>query len=399
MSPLRHSAFRTLWIAATISFVGTFVQDIGERWLILDLTGSPLSSAMLATALVTASLIAMLPAGVLADRTDRRRLVIYSQIAQAVSAATLGLLALSHRATPGVLLTGAAGIGLGMALGSPALSALVSEMVPKEQVAEAVTLNAVAFNIARAVGPAIGGVILGIAGAPGTFLANAVTFVAVIVAVATIRLPEREPPPSVPQPMARAFAEPFVYAVKDGSIRSIFVAMIMFTFGASFVYVLLAAFAKLTLGAGPQTYGLVIGAMGLGAVLGAVLLKRLREALRPSALLAVLMIVYGLASSAVSRLENVPLVMAACVVAGIGWTGSFSSMAALVQIWTPNRLRARALALYSMIHLGTWGAAATLSGALAEASSVRTTMLTGGVVCVVAGVVTWRMPLPRSFVA
>jgi MFS family permease len=396
VSPLRLAAFRALWFASLVSFIGSFVQDIGERWLILDLTGSPLSSAMLATALTTAMLAAMLPAGVLADRIDRRRLIIWSQIAQATVAASIGLLALTHRATSAVLVIGAACAGLGTALGSPAWSALVTELVPREKVAEAITLNAVSFNTARAIGPAIGGIILGWVGAPGTFLVNAVTFVAVIFGVATHRPPERTAP--APQPMMRAFLEPFGHVIRDANIRSVFLAMVLFTTGTSFIYVLLAAFAKLTLAAGPQTYGLVIGAMGLGAVIGAILLKRLREMMSPSTLLGVLMFVYGGASIALSQCYSVPFAIVACVLAGIGWTGSFSSMSALVQIWTPNRLRARAIALYTMIHLSIWSVGAIVSGALAEAASIRVTILVGGVICVLAGAVTSRMPLPRSFV-
>jgi MFS family permease len=397
-SPLAHASFRALWIAATVSYIGSFVEDIGERWLILDLTKSPLPAAMLATAFVTASLIMMLPAGVLADRMDRRRLVISSQLAQATVATVVGLACLFHLTTPTVLLVGSAAAGLGMALGAPAWSALISDIVNPEQVADAITLNAVSFNIARAVGPAIGGVILATSGATATFLANACTFVAVIVALLMNRRREPAPVRVAPPPMLRAFAEPFVHVTRDAGIRSVVVGMVLFTLGASFVYVLAPAFAKLTLDAGPRAYGLIIGAMGLGAVLGALGLKRLRARTRPPILLGVLMITYGVCSIALSRVHHVPLAIVICIPAGAGWAGTFSSLTALVQIWTPKQLRARAMALYSMVHLGMWAIGASLSGAMADAWSVRTTMLGGGAICIVAGLITSRMPLPRSFV-
>src|SRR5262249_19650621 len=152
----------------------------------------------------------------------------------------------------------------------------------------------------------------------------------------------------------------FRFVIGDVRIRSIFIVMVLFTLGASFIYVLAAPFAKLTLEAGPRAYGLILGAMGLGAVAGAMLLKRLRARMPPSALLATLMLLYGAAAIALSQTRNVPLAIGICFVAGVGWTGSFSSLAALMQIWTENRLRARSIALYTMTHLGMWGVGATL---------------------------------------
>jgi MFS family permease len=396
-SPLAHAGFRALWTASTVSYVGTFVQDIGERWLILDMTQSPLSAAMLATTFVTASLVAMLPSGVLADRMDRRRLVLLSQTAQALVATTVGLACMFHLATPKVLLCAAGAAGLSSALGAPAWSALIAEIVRPEQVADAVTLGAVAFNLARAIGPAVGGVILAAFGPTASFLANAATFVAVIVAVTMTPPPEVHRPTMAP--VSRAFSEPFVHATRDAGIRSTFVGMLVFTLGASFVYILAPAFAKLTLSAGPRAYGLILGAMGAGAVIGALLLKPLRQRAAPPPLLGALMTVYGTCAMLLSRVHSVTLAIAICVPAGVGWTGSFSSLSALVQVWTPNRLRARALALYTMLHLGMWALGASLSGVLAEGLSVRATMLIGGAICIVAGFVTSRMPLPRSFVS
>ncbi len=394
-SPLANVGFRTLLASATVSYVGTFVQDVGERWLILEITGSALSSALLATAFVTACLLMTLPAGVLADRMDRRRLVIYSQIAQAIVAVTIATFALLHRATSGVLIAGAAAAGVAVALGGPAWSTIVAESVPREQVAEAVTLNAVSFNIARAVGPAIGGLVLAWAGGAGCFYSNAATFVLVIAAVASLRLPKNIETGDAK--LLRAFAEPFAQAKRDAGIRSVLISMVVFTFGASFVYVLAPALAKLTLVAGPRSYGLIIGAMGTGAVLGATVLKKLRARYKPARLLATLMVVYGLSAIALSRAPSIPIAMLCCVPAGVGWTGIFSSLSALVQIWTENRLRARAMALYTMVHLALWAVGSSISGVISEAWSIRDAILIGGLACIGAAIVTARLPLPPSF--
>jgi MFS family permease len=184
-----------MWIALTVSYVGSFVQDIGERWLILDLTTTALPSAMLSTAFVLASLVAMLPAGFLADRRDRRVLVALSQIAQAVPAAVIAVSSWTGRVTPGALLAASTAMGLGMALGSPAWNALVLDIVPRELVPDAIALAAISFNVARAVGPAIGGVVLAELGAPATFGLNAASFLVVVGAIVVWPPPRRVAPP------------------------------------------------------------------------------------------------------------------------------------------------------------------------------------------------------------
>jgi MFS family permease len=389
-----------LWIAATISFVGSFVQDVAERWLILDLTRAPMPAAMITTAFVTGSLGAMLPAGVLADRIDRRRVVIWSQLVQAATATVVGFLTLTGHVTPAVLIGGAAAAGLGMGLGAPAWSALVNEILPREQVAEGVTMQSVAFNVARAVGPAVGGVVLSLLGAPISFFLNAASFVGVIIAVARHRGDDRaaEAEASAAQPaLGRAFLEPFAFVYRDVGVRSLFFSMLLFTCGAAFLYALAPALAKLTLEADAHEYGLMIGAMGVGAVIGALALRRLRELLTPRALVAAMMAVYGLASIAISRSSSPAVVVVLFVPAGIGWTCVFSSLAALNQLRAPNRLRARIVALYTMSHFLVYGIAASVSGAVAEGVSIRASLLVGGILSVAAGVATLRLRLPQSF--
>jgi MFS family permease len=394
---LAHGAFLALWLAATTSYVGTFVQDIAERWLILELTGTPLPSAMLSTTVVTASLVGMLPAGILADRIeDRRKLVVGSQIAMAIPAAVVALLAATHRVTPAVLLVAAAFLGLGMSLGGPAWYALLSDLLPRELVADAVALNAVSYNIARAIGPAIGGVVLDGAGAPASFASNAASFLVVVLAAVAIRVPARRRRDAPPN-LRAAVREPLALLARDLRVRSVTIGMTLFTAGASVVYALAPAYGKITLQATAREYGVVIGAMGTGAVLGAWLLRRLRGRVPPRLLVAAAMATFGVCAVALSRVGSVGAAIVIFVPAGVGWIGSFSSLAALVQVWTPDAIRARMIAVYSMVHLGVWAVGATVGGAIADHASVRAAMLAGGFVCVAAGAVTSRLTLPDSF--
>lgn len=384
-------------LAATFSFTGTFIQDVAERWLVLELTGAPMPVAMVTTAFVTGSLLAMLPAGVLADRTDRRRVIVWSQIAQAAAATVIGLLTLTHHVTPAVLIGGAAVAGLGMGLGAPAWSALVNEILPREQVADGVAMHSIAFNLARAVGPAIGGVVLALLGAPVSFFLNAASFLFIIAAVVRHRPAARADESAGHPPLSRAVVEPFAFVFREIGVRSIFVSMWLFTSGAAFLYALAPALAKLTLKADANEYGLMIGAMGAGAVIGALSLKRLRGRLPPRVLVSLMMALYAVSSLAIARAEDPTIAVALFVPAGIGWTCVFTTLAALNQLSAPNHLRARVVALYTMSHFMIYGAAASIAGAIAEAQSIRTSLVVGGIACFVAALVTIRLAVPASF--
>ncbi len=397
-SPLRIAAFRALWIAATVSFVGSFVQDVGERWIILELTKSPLPSAMLSTAFVTASLLAMMPAGVLADRYDRRTLVAASQLVQGAAAAVVAVLTFTGRLSPAILLGAAAIMGVGMALGTPAWNALMPEMVPREAVAEAIALNAIAFNIARAIGPAIGGLVLSSLGATASFAINAASFVAVVFAIRAYR-PESEPPrpDSHAQPLASALGEPLRIAVRDEGIRSAIVAMTVFTAGAAMVYALMPAYGKSTLGASAREYGFMFGAMGVGAIGGTWLLRPVRRRVPPRAIVASTITLYATTAIALSRVHDVRLATLLFLPAGAGWTGTFSSLSTLVQMWAPDHLRARVVAVYIVGHFTLWAIGSTIGGMVAERIDVRTSMAIGACICGLAALLTARLPLPSNF--
>ena len=375
------------------------MQNVGEAWLMMDLTKSPLPVAMLSTAFVGASLFAMLPAGVLADRVDRRKVAFASQVVQVIAALAMAVASYTGHITPGALVFGVALLGIGMALGAPAWAALIPELVPREMVAEAIALNAVAFNLARAVGPAIGGLVLARFGATTSFLLNAASFGVVMIALVMVRVavPPRSASPASVRPLASAFVEPWRVVMREADVRLPFVGMFGFSMGAGIFYALTPSFAKESLGATPLGYGVMIGALGGGAVLGASVIKRLRGRLHPRFLVAGTMFTFATFIAIVSRVDSVPVVMALLVPAGAGWLGSFSSLSALTQIWTPERLRARVVALYQMAHLGTWAIASATGGVLADRFGIRAAMTTGAVVCAVAALSTWKLGLPRDF--
>ncbi len=397
-------AFRALWLASIVSWIGSFVQDVAERWLMLDLTHSPLPVAMLSTVFTTASLVSLLPAGILADRVDRRHLVVVSQLAQGTVALGLGVMTWTGHVSSAVLFAAAGLAGIGMAIGQPAWASLVPEMVDRAVVTDAIALNSAAFNLARAIGPALGGLVLSSYGAGTSFLLNGATFAAVIVALLTFRPArrprERQEPAAalVPhEPVLRAFAAPFRLARAQDELRSPFTAMLAFSLGCSVVYALTPAYARSTLGASAQQYGLMIGAMGAGAVLGATMLRRLRLRLRPNVLVPAAMMFFAVSGLLLSRVRSFPIAALCFVPAGIGWIGAYSSLQALVQLWTPDAVRARMIALYTMLHFVAWGIGASVGGAIAARWGVPAAFALGGTACAVAAVATTRLPLPASF--
>ncbi|MDB4943552.1 MAG: transporter [Labilithrix sp.] len=396
-SPLAYPAFLALWLAGIVTFLGTFVQSIGEAWLMMDLTQGAMPVAALGAAFVGSSLVAMLPGGILADRYDRRRVAILSQIIQAIAALTMSVLAFTHHVTPAVLVGGVIMIGIGAALGSPAWAALVPEILPLDLVAEGVALNSVAYNLARALGPAIGGVVLARFGAPTSFAINAASFVVVMIALAMFRShtgPQRAP--SI-RPLASTFAEPWAFVVAPGDVRRVFGAMMGFTFGAGVFYALTPSFGKDTLGASAFAYGVMIGAMGAGAVAGASIVKRLRRRFSPRGIVTGTMVTFAVSIALVSRATSIELAMVLLLPAGVGWLGTFSSLQALVQLWAPDRLRARTIALYQMLHLAMWAVASIVGGLVADRVGVRGAMLLGAAVCLASAISTWRQGLPRDF--
>src|SRR4051794_24062228 len=193
-SPLSHALFRALWLAAVASNIGTWMHNVGAEWLMTTLAPTPLTVALMQTAENAPTFLLALPAGALADIVDRRRLLLFSQGWMLVSGVALAVLALMGWATPSMLLLLTFSLGLGAALNAPAWQAIVPELVPRSELPTAVSLNSVAFNIARAVGPALGGLVVAALGSWAVFLLNSISFVGVILVIYRWR---REPIESI----------------------------------------------------------------------------------------------------------------------------------------------------------------------------------------------------------
>jgi MFS family permease len=351
------------------------MQDVGEGWLMTSLTTSPLIVSLLQTSEGLAVFLLALPAGALADIVDRRRLLLWSQSWMFTVAALMTAITFAGLASPLILLVGGFAMGLGSALTAPSWQAIVPESVPREQLAPAVTLSGVAFNIARALGPALGGLVVAATGPATVFMLNALSFLAVI----TVLVRWRRPRTSNLLPAERVWTAVriglrFVRNVPE--LRAVLVRSTSFLFCACSVLALLPLIARRHASLGASGYGILLGCLGAGAVLGAVILSRLRGLLSVNGLVAIGAFVFSAGQLTLAWVEPAVVLAAAMFLCGVAWLINLSAFQVTLQTSLPPWVRGRALAVYLMASFGAiavgsvvWGIFAGRTGLSAALSA------------------------------
>ena len=386
-APLKVALFRDRWIASTVSSVGTWMQDTAGTWLMAVLTTSPLLIALMQTAASLPVLCLGLLAGATADIYERRRLLIFWQAWMLVSVAALAVLSFVGVVSPVTLLVFTFLLNIGSAMNNPAWQAIVPELVSREQIPNAVSLNAMSNNIARAVGPALGGLMIAAfvhagRGAAWVFALNSASYAGVIWILWRWK--------RTPLFKSALPAERIVGSLQSG-LRYIRYAprlqaplwrAFVFTFFVSAVWSLLAVVARQDLHQGALGYGILNGSLGVGAIVGATLLPRIRQRIAPDVLLRWTS-VYYVGALLVLALVKVPvLVIAALVAGGFAWTCTMSTLNVAVQLSVPSWVQARALGAYLMAFQGGLALGSVVWGAIAERSSTKVSF-----VCAAVGMV------------
>ncbi len=373
-TPLRIGVFRVLWLAVLGSQVGTWMQTVGAQWLLVDKPNAATLVSLVQTAGMLPVLLLAVPAGVLADSFDRRRLLIWVQLFQLAVGVVLTALTLAGEMTPALLLTLTFALGCGMAMTSPTYLAIIPELVPRNQIPSAAALGAISMNLARAVGPAVAGVLVARVGVAAVFGINAVTFLAFAV---VLFLWHRRPPEDA------ALPEPFVAALRAGGryvrhslvVRRFLLRLCLFIVPGVALWALLPLLASRRLGMGAGGYGLLLAALGAGAILGALVMPKLRAALSDNQMLVAASLTYALVLAVVA-LVRVPAVAAlALVPAGTAWMAVLSNIAADVQLFLPRWVRARGLGTYQTVFFGGQGLGALGWGLVAERVGLVTAFL------------------------
>src|SRR4051794_15063927 len=378
-APFRLRVFRMLWIAQFTSNVGTWMQTVGAQWLMGDLSHSPLKVALVQTAMSLPIFLLALPAGALGDIVDRRRLLLASQSFMLAGAATLGALTASGQVTPWVLLGLTFAIGAGQAMTAPSWQAIQPELVGRELIPQASALGATSMNLARAIGPALGGALVATVGPEAVFFVNAASFLAVL---GVLFLWRREAPVSAlgSEQVTAAMRAGTRYVRSSPRLRAVLVrATVFVVFGAA-LWALLPVVARRELHLGSGGYGLLLGAVGVGAVLGAQILPGLRRRFGTQGAVIEGTVLYAIACAVLAWVKVVPLVALALVGAGLGWIAVLSSLNATAQTVLPNWVRARGMAIYLLTFQGGQALGAFAWGLVAEQFDVRValTIVSGG---------------------
>jgi MFS family permease len=391
-NPLARALFRTLLLATLVSNVGDWMEDVGETWLMTGFHGSPLMVALVQSSSSLPVFLIALPAGTLADIVDRKRLLLVTMVWTGGVAVLLSYLTLTHHIGPWGLLSCTFAMGMGAALGTPAWQAVVADVVPRSEIARATMLNGVAFNVARVAGPALGGLVVARFGPGATFALNALSFVLVIVALLRWKRPLR---PSL-LPAERVWSgvrTGLRYVSAAPAMRAILLRTFCVLAPASALWALLPSLVRRSLGGSPSDYGLLLTALGAGAVASAAFVARVRERYGVDAVLIPATLVLAAAVGGLAVSPSMPWAALAMFVAGGAWLGILATSGAAVQRGSAEWVRARALAIYLLATEGAMALGSIAWGWLATRTSVRFAleMAAGGIALSVVAALARRL--------
>ncbi len=394
-APLRSKVYRALWIAQLVSNLGTWMQTVGAQWILVDEPNAAVLVSFVQTAITLPVMLLAIPSGVIADLVDRRRLLLGAQSAMAILATVLAVSTATGHTTPAVLLTLLFLLGCGQALTGPAWQAIQPELVPREQIPSAAALGSMSINIGRAVGPAIAGVLVSLSGPTLVFALNAVSFIGIVVVLGVWRRPatDRQLPSERPLAALQAGTR-FIKAAP--AIRRVLLRSILFIAPASALWALLPVIARDELGLSSSGYGLMLAALGVGAVLGAVGLSRLRLLLTPTQRLTMAAVLFGVATAAAAVLHVVPVVLVLLVFAGFAWLLAMSTMNSTMQLLLPAWVRARGLSVYLLVFMGGQAMGSLVWGVVAGAAGPVKAMLIAAALLGLCAVSTVWLPISHN---
>src|SRR5690349_3377633 len=393
-APLQHTIFRRIWLASLLSNLGLLIQAVGAAWAMTQMTSSADKVALVQTALMLPVMLIAMPAGAVADMFDRRIVALISLGISLVGATTLTTLTFLGLVTPQILLMLCFVAGSGMALFGPAWQASVSEQVPTETLPSAVALNGISYNIARSFGPAIGGIVVATAGAVAAFAVNALLYLPLMV-VLFLWNRAHEPSRLPRERLNRAIVSGVRYIANSPSIRIVLIRTLVAGLIGGSVSALMPLVARDLLHGGAQTYGVMLGAFGMGAVVGALNIGQMRKRLSGEAAVRACAISMGGAIAAVALSRQPVLTAAALLVAGVAWMMAVALFNIGVQLSAPRWVAGRSLAAFQAsiaggIAIGSWG-----WGRLTDAAGVEVALLVSAALMLASPLLGRWLHMPR----
>lgn len=392
--PLHVSTFRNLLIANLVSDIGAFMQSVGGAWLMVSLNAGPMYVALIQTASALPFFLFALPAGAIGDIVDRRKLILFTEAWMAGVAVVLAVLTISGHMSPLPLLILTFALSAGDAVETPSWRAVLPELVTKDDLPAASALNGIEFNFARAIGPGLAGLVILAAGVGTAFALNAVSFIGVIFVVARWKraIHKRTTPPETVMGGTIAAIR---YVRYSPAIRTLLARSGAVMFFASGLLALLPSLAHLVKNS-PSTYGLLLGCFGLGAVVGALVMQRVRNCGSTEAVVGAGVAIFGLATLATGGSRSLPALSAIMLVAGSAWIVFLSILQLLILNHAPDWVRARVLAISTLVFQGAVAGGSATWGAIAIRLGVGPALLCAGVGTVATTALALFLRLPDA---
>jgi MFS family permease len=393
-SPLTIPIFRMVWIASIFSNFGGLIQSVGASWLMTSLTHSPTMVALVQASTTLPIMLLSLLAGAIADNVEQRTVMLWAQLLMLVVSIILAIFAWTGDLTPWLLLGFTFLIGVGTALNNPAWQSSVGEMVPRASLPAAVSLNSMGFNIARSVGPAIGGAVVAAAGAAAAFLINAVTYVGLIGVLLGWRPPARSQ--TLPRERIGVAVEAGIrYVSMSPHLRVVMLRAGVFGLTGVAISALMPIVARDHMGGGALTYGILLGAFGIGAIGGALYSRKLREKRSNEGVATTGILVMGVGTVVAGVSYLLPVTILALMLCGAGWVITLSTFNVTVQMSSPRWVVGRALSIYQMAAFGGMTLGSWIAGELADWDGVGTALVIAGSAQIASALLALRFRLPQ----
>lgn len=392
-APFRYPAFRAIWIANLASNMGSMIQSVAAAWLMTDLTDSHLLIALVQAGTTIPIMLLGIFAGAIADNFDRRRIMLAAQTGMLLVSAALTVTTWLGATTPLSLLFFTLAVGCGTALNGPAWQASVRLQVGPKDLPQAITLNTIAFNLARSAGPALGGLLISIVGAAAAFGLNALSYVALIVVLLRWH-PDTVPPRRTP--MLSAIAAGLTFCAHSDPLRRVLVRGFAFGFGAAGFQALLPSLVRDRLGGTEIIYGLCLAAFGAGSIFAALWVGAARRRWGSDRVVTAASLVFSAAMLPVAMTASLPALMLAAFVAGGAWVSTLTTLNVAMQMRSPEEILGRCLSIYQAVTFGAMALGAYAFGLLADLAALPAAILaSAGWLLVSALILRLIAPMPR----
>lgn len=392
-SPLALPTFRAVWIASVVANIGVWLGNVGTAWLMTELKPTPVMVTLVQTAASLPVFLFALPAGAVGDLVDRRALLVLLQVVSALLSVLLGLSTWLALTTPGVILVASFLFGTVLAFGMPVFQAIVPDLVPRHELAPAVSLNSIGINVARVIGPAVGGFLILGCGVAVPFFVNTI-FYLMVIGLLLQGLPRLTRDRAGGEPIFTSVITGLRYTFGDGEVRATLVRSAGYAFCANIFFALLPLIAKNRVGGGPGTYGLLLGCLGAGGIVSVLILPRLRAVYVPDRIARA----GSLASAAllllVAASDSLWMVVPVLLAAGFAWVAVVATVNVAAQTTLPSWVRARGLSIFMIVFNGMMALGSACWGFVADLTGIPLAIAASGAALLAfdAATIRWRLP-------